>query len=661
MKRYSHCNRFFTDAKEFLSNLWLRYVLFLLLIGLVSFSIFGQKAKLPSKIGDGFVLEFTSPYNSITIDTDQKNLPNREFSDIVITPQTVFQNNKGTSITPETIRPGMAVEVKLDTTNFMQLTALQIKLRTNADDWRVDVDGYLDRVENAFAFVDGAKVVLPPNTVLVGTEGSLFVSLKKIPIGSLLDLKGVRQANGIILIKQGTVKPNIFTPLENELVEKLKRGLTVPPPGQTGAGVKIGERTYKVVDDLRITAFINTLGNRIVPRYLRNLPPEDRNKILFRFYVLEDDTPNAVALADGSVFIHTGMLKLLENEAQVAIVLGHEIAHVTNEHVRRRVQASVPLAWLSAIVGATTQKALGADSGKLANQLSFLILSNKFTGDMEDQADRVGLYYAHQAGYDIREAPKVWRRLMGNYNEAAAGEILYSNHPEMLKRLRDMCRLVVEHYANADLSESEVGRERFMESVGVYFGWQAPKPKSTVMPRQQPTVAPNLPAKTAKSIGRCLSADEAANLIRGLDKFQAGEPYFLTSGTTRFSLHDLPTIKRNYPIHYLFYQSGFVQLEYNGVHTFSTATAKGERLVEQYNGAVPLSSLALVSVNKISCVKGKAQVYITLSPQPTRLAVELLGSVVSRTKPFNTPIRTRVEAERTNAGWVMGTLNVTLN
>ncbi len=59
---------------------------------------------------------------------------------------------------------------------------------------------------------------------------------------------------------------------------------------------------------------------------------------------------------------------------------------------------------------------------------------------------------------------------MGNYNEAAAGEILYSNHPEMLKRLRDMRRLVVEHYANADLSESEVGRERFMESVGDTFG-----------------------------------------------------------------------------------------------------------------------------------------------------------------------------------------------
>ncbi len=152
--------------------------MFLLLIGLVISLYSGKKAKLPSKIGDGFVLEFTSPYNSITIDTDQKNLPNREFSDIVvITPQTVFQNNKGTSITPETIRPGMAVEVKLDTTNFMQLTALQIKLRTNADDWRVHVDGHTRFcVENAFAFVDAAKIVLPPEH-RTGRHGRIWSSV----------------------------------------------------------------------------------------------------------------------------------------------------------------------------------------------------------------------------------------------------------------------------------------------------------------------------------------------------------------------------------------------------------------------------------------------------------------------------------------------------
>ncbi|MGI8639825.1 MAG: M48 family metallopeptidase [Pyrinomonadaceae bacterium] len=480
-----------------------RFIWSTLFICLVSSAVFAQKAKLPSKIGDGFVLEFAAPYNRITIDTSEKNLPNREFSEILITPQTKIQNQKGKPVAPETIRAGMKIEVRLDPTNFAQLTALQIKLRTNPDNWEVQVDGYLDRVEDQYAFVDGAKVVLPPNTALVG-EGQIFVSLKDIPPGSLLDLKGVRQANGSVVIKQGTVKPNVFTPHEMQLVEKLKQGLTVPPPGELGAGVKIGERTFKVVEDLKVNTMVIKVGDRVVPKYLRNLSPEDPNKIVFRFYVLEDETPNAVAFADGSVFVHTGLLKRLENEAQLAIVLGHEIAHVTNEHVRRRAEAAGNQALLAAIIGAAAGKALGQEAGESITKLGYVLMSNKFSGDMEDQADRVGLYYAYQAGYDVREAPKIWRRLMGNYNETTVGNVLYADHPAMLARLRDMRREVVFNYAAADFSEMITGREKFVEGVGVYFGWIQPKPKTRVVPpitpnkinKKSPTVKPK--AKSVK-------------------------------------------------------------------------------------------------------------------------------------------------------------------
>ena len=472
-------------------NLIYKYSSIIVLTFIVNLVCFAQKAKLPSKIGDGFVLEFVAPYNRITIDTNEKNLPNREFSEIFITPQTEFKNNKGKPAVPEAIRPGMKVEVRLDPKNFAQLTALQIKIRTNFENWEENVDGYLDRIEDEYAFVDGAKIVLPPNTALVGTDkwkGTIFTSLKNIPLGSLLNLKGIRQSNGTVLIKQGNVKPNTFTPLELQLVEKLKQGLTVPPPGKLGAGVKIGEQTYKVVEDLQVNAFINTLGNRIVPRYLRNLPPEDPNKIVFRFYVLEDETPNAVAFSDGSVFIHTGMLKRLENEAQVAIVLGHEIAHVTNEHVRRRMETAGDQALLAAIIGAAAGKALGQEAGESVTKLSYALLSNKFTNDMEDQADRVGLYYAYQAGYDVREAPQIWRRLMGNYNETTVGSILYADHPAMLARLRDMRREVVSNYANADFSEVITGRDKYVEGVGVYFGWIQPKPNTHIISTKIPSI-----------------------------------------------------------------------------------------------------------------------------------------------------------------------------
>jgi hypothetical protein len=452
-------------------------ILCICFICLMSSVIFAQKAKLPSKIGDAFVLEFAAPYNRITIDTDEKNLPNREFSEIFIPPNTEVKNHNGKTIARKEILLGMKIEVKLDQKNFVELTALEIKMRTNPDDWEVKVDGYLDRIEDEYAFVDGAKVVLQPNTALAG-KGQIFTSLKNIPLGSLLELKGVRQ-NGIVSIKQGTVRQNVFTSHEDELIKKLERGLTVPPEGKLGAGVKIGEQTYKVVEDLDVNSFINTLGNRIVPRYLQKLPPGDRNKIVFRFYVLEDETPNAVALPDGSVFVHTGLLKRLENEAQVAIVLGHEIAHVTNEHIRRRDEAAAKQAIIAGVIGTAAETVLGRENALLIAKLGYALMSNKFTGDMEDQADRVGLYYAHQAGYDVREAPKIWRRLMGNYNETATGVFLYADHPAMFARLRDMRREVASNYANADFSEADIGRDRFVNGVGVYFGWIQPKPKYT--------------------------------------------------------------------------------------------------------------------------------------------------------------------------------------
>lgn len=453
------------------------------LINLIFFfgsAIHAQKAaKLPSKIGDGFVLEFAAPFDRITIDTDEKNMPNRELAEIFITAQTKILNHKGKPLAPDAIRPGMEVEIKLDTTNLARLTAAQIKLRANPEEQKEEVDGYLDRVEAPRAIIDGRTVELAPNAVLTGIKewkGKTFTSFKDIPLGSLVDLKGMRQNNRVVLVTRGEVRPNTFTALESKLVETVKQGLTVPPPDKLGAGVKINEREFKVVEDLDVNTYVNKVGMRVVPKFLRYLPPEDPNKVLFRFYVLEDETPNAVAFSDGSVFINTGLLRRLENEAQLAIILGHEIAHVTNEHVRRRFETQQDQAFWAGMIGAGAS-VLGEQAALLIAKLSYTLMSNKFSRDLEDQADRVGLYYAYDAGYDARESTNMWRKLIGGYRESALGVALYSDHPAMLERLKDMRREVVLNYANADFSEAVIAREKFVEGVGVYFGWIPPKPK----------------------------------------------------------------------------------------------------------------------------------------------------------------------------------------
>ncbi len=459
----------------------------LLLIFAVSLTVSAQK-KLPTNIGDAFVLEFSAPFERIIIQTEEKNMPNRDSAEIFTTPQTKLKNHKGKPVSPNEIRAGMDVEIEIDKTDMTRLAAKEIKIRTDPDKRAEDIDGYLDRVEDSRAMIDGRIVEFAPNAVLLGTKewkGKSFKSFQEIPLGSLVDLKGLRQANRVILITRGEVRPNLFTQTEGKLVEAVKKGLVLPSPGQTGAGVVINGRTFKVSQDLEINTYVNKVGNRIVPKFLRLLPEDDPNKVLFRFYVLEDDIPNAVAFSDGSVFVNTGLLKLLENEAQFAVILGHEIAHVTNEHARRRFEAQQDMAIWAALIGAGAGVA-GQATGVLVAQLTYKLMSNKFSRDMEDQADRVGLYYAYDAGYDVRESVNLWRRVMGIYRESVIGTTLYIDHPALLERLKETRREVVLNYANADFREAVVGRDEFLKGVGYYFGWLE-RPKPVVAAKTTPT------------------------------------------------------------------------------------------------------------------------------------------------------------------------------
>ncbi len=463
--------------------------LLLLIFMAAHFTVSAQK-KLPSNIGDAFVLEFSAPFERILIQTDEKNMPNRDFAEIFITAQTKLKNHKGKAISANQIHAGMNIEIELYKTDTTRLTAKEIKIRTNPEKREEGVDGYLDRVEGVRAMVDGRIVEFAPNTVLLGTKewkGKTFKSFQEIPLGSLVDLKGLRQNNRVILINRGEVRPNLYTLTEAKLMGAVKQGLVLPS-AETGASVVIGNRNYKVCPDLEVNAYVTKVGYRVVPKFLKFLPEDDPNKVVFRFYVLEDDFPNAVAFSDGSVFINTGLLKRLENEAQLAIILGHEIAHVTNEHSRRRFEAQQDQAFWSSIIAAGASVA-GEQIGLAIGKLSYSLMSNKFSRDMEEQADRVGLYYAYDAGYDVRESTPMWRRIIGGYRETAIGSVLYADHPTMLDRLKEMRYEVILNYANADFSEVETRREEFQKGVGYYFGW---------LERPKPTVTKNIP-KTTKT------------------------------------------------------------------------------------------------------------------------------------------------------------------
>jgi predicted Zn-dependent protease len=125
--------------------------------------------------------------------------------------------------------------------------------------------------------------------------------------------------------------------------------------------------------------------------------------------VLETDEPNAMALPGGFFFVNTGLIKLAENEAEVAGVMGHEIAHIAARHGTRQATrggiaqlATLPLIFMG---GWTAYGIYQATS--VAIPIGFL----KFSREFESEADMLGLQYMYKAGYDPNGFVEMFERL----------------------------------------------------------------------------------------------------------------------------------------------------------------------------------------------------------------------------------------------------------
>jgi predicted Zn-dependent protease len=149
--------------------------------------------------------------------------------------------------------------------------------------------------------------------------------------------------------------------------------------------------------DLTIQTFIEKLGYSIVDQ-VGQTPFE------FKFYVIDALDPNAFAIPGGYIFVTTGLLVLAENEQEVAGVLGHEIAHVTQRHVAQMIERSkrLNIASMAAILAAMLagRGGTGSQAGVAMAAATAGALQLKYTREMETDADQNGLYYLVKAGYD---------------------------------------------------------------------------------------------------------------------------------------------------------------------------------------------------------------------------------------------------------------------
>lgn len=199
--------------------------------------------------------------------------------------------------------------------------------------------------------------------------------------------------------------------------------------------IRLRESTY--VDDAEVTEYLNHLGTRLAA----GMPDRQQE---FEFFALRDPTLNAFAMPGGYIGVHTGLLLAAQSESELAGVLGHEMAHVTQHHIARLVgqQKQAGLMSLAALAVAILAARSNTDASQAALATGAAVgIQNQlnFTRDFEREADRIGIQSLQTAGFDPRAMAAFFLRLQqfGRLYENNAPAYLRT-HPLTTERIADM-------------------------------------------------------------------------------------------------------------------------------------------------------------------------------------------------------------------------------
>lgn len=189
-------------------------------------------------------------------------------------------------------------------------------------------------------------------------------------------------------------------------------------------------------DDPELQAYVDRVGQRLAAN--SDLPELD-----FTFTVLDSPDINAFALPGGYIYINRGLLAYLDNEAELAAVLGHEIGHITARHHGRRKAAGVT----NAVVATTAYILTGSGDLAEASSMYGAEVISGYGREMELEADGLGAEYMHQSGYDpeallevigVLKYQQQYQRLQAGSGGKAKGSYhgLYASHPRNDQRLK---------------------------------------------------------------------------------------------------------------------------------------------------------------------------------------------------------------------------------
>ncbi len=404
------------------------------------------------------------------------------------------------------------------------------------ESWRGEkVDGYAEWHAGNCVVADGQKVCPGPGLKFKG--GGEAKDMASVPLGYEFKAKGKRLADGSLLAQEVEAKPNGSALFEGEV-----RSATDQAENQAkargffveGGGGK--ERNVgRLYEDGPYVERVRGIVDNLLPPYLH---PEE-----VRIYVIQNKEWNAFAMGNYSIYVFTGLLDDMDDD-EVAMVLGHELVHATHEHTRKEFKRAM---WVQLLALGVVGAANSIDDSKkravvdLAAVLGATAYSNGYSRAMEDQADRVGLRYAYEAGYDITKGPRLWNRFAKKYGEGSkAVNFFFGNHSQSAARAAKLEKEIAYNYPDGPKPGGPARTaHRPIPAPATATARSAPVPGGATRALVSPQTAHGAPAAgttTHADIRRGMSGDEVRKAL--------GDPQaeVVFGDKTRWSYPDLTIV-----------------------------------------------------------------------------------------------------------------------
>lgn len=199
---------------------------------------------------------------------------------------------------------------------------------------------------------------------------------------------------------------------------------------------EILDESGHIYQNPELEGYLTNFVNELLPVSVRQDP------LTVKVKVINDPTLNAFAFPNGRIYVHTGMLAVIDNEAQLAALLSHEAAHALNRHALKQFRSLTNKSAFFAALQIPIA-VMGGNLGALVAQMSMISSVSGYSQNLESEADREGFAMMLAKGYDPREAPKLFEHLRDFIkDEDVKQPFFFSTHPSVIRRIDNFNDLI---------------------------------------------------------------------------------------------------------------------------------------------------------------------------------------------------------------------------